>query len=30
FVYRYLWKASQREELVTEIEAVKQQIFGNE
>ncbi len=30
FVYRYLWKASSREELVTEVEAIKQQIFGNE
>jgi hypothetical protein len=30
FVYRYLWKASNREELVTEVEAIKQQIFGND
>ncbi len=30
FVYRYLWKASTREELVTEIDAFKSQIFGNE
>ncbi|MGK7932602.1 MAG: CAAD domain-containing protein [Microcystaceae cyanobacterium] len=30
FVYRYLWKASNRAELSTEVEAIKQQIFGND
>lgn len=30
FVYRYLWKASSREELVTEVEALKNQIFGKD
>lgn len=29
FVYRYLWKASNRQELVTEFEALKDQIFGD-
>lgn len=29
FVYRYLWKASSREELLTEFEALKDQIVGD-
>ncbi len=28
FVYRYLWKASNRQELMTEFDALKNQIFG--
>lgn len=28
FVYRYLWKASSRQELVSEFDALKNQIFG--
>jgi heme A synthase len=30
FVYRYLWKASSRQELVAEIDAIKTQIFGHD
>jgi hypothetical protein len=30
FVYRYLWKASSRQELIAEIDAIKTQIFGND
>jgi hypothetical protein len=30
FVYRYLWKASSRQELVAEIDAIKSQIFGKD
>jgi Zn-dependent protease with chaperone function len=30
FIYRYLWKASNRQELLTEIEAIRTQIFGEE
>lgn len=30
FIYRYLWKASNRQELLTEIEALRAQIFGEE
>jgi hypothetical protein len=29
FVYRYLWKASSRQELVTEFDALKSQIVGD-
>jgi hypothetical protein len=29
FVWRYLWKASSRQELVTEIDSIKTQIFGD-
>jgi len=28
FVWRYLWKASNRQELVSELDALKNQIFG--
>lgn len=28
FVWRYLWKASNRQELVAELDAIKNQIFG--
>jgi len=29
FIYRYLWKASNRQELAQEFEALKDQIFGS-
>jgi hypothetical protein len=28
FVWRYLWKASNRQELLSELDALKSQIFG--
>ena len=29
FVWRYLWKASNRKELLTEFDAIKNQVFGD-
>ncbi len=29
FVWRYLWKASNRKELLTEFDALKNQVFGD-
>ena len=29
FTWRYLWKSSNRKELLSEFEAVKNQVFGN-
>jgi hypothetical protein len=29
FVYRYLWRASNRQELLTEFDALKNQVFGD-